>query len=195
MISTRQLRYFDALARHGHFGRAAEHCAVTQPALSMQIAAMERDLGVDLIERRSSGIALTGAGREIARRVEKILNDLRDITDYAANCKAPLTAPIHLGVIPTIAPYMLPRLLLLLRERHPALELHVRETQTRSLLAELLDGTLDLVVLALPVAHSDIETLVLRDDRFVLAVPPGRSFGHHARVSPELAARLQAAAR
>jgi LysR family transcriptional regulator, hydrogen peroxide-inducible genes activator len=186
MISTKQLRYFDAVARLGHFGRAAEHCAVTQPALSMQIGILERQLGVELVERRSKGIGLTEVGREIARRASKILVELRDISDYAANCKAPLSVPIRLGVIPTVAPYMLPRLLLSLREHHPDLALHIRETRTHSLMAELVAGSLDLLVLALPVEHPDIETTELRADRFLLAVPPGRTFGSGVLISPDL---------
>lgn len=186
MISTKQLRYFDAVARLGHFGRAAEHCAVTQPALSMQIGALEKQLGLELIERRSKGIALTETGREIARRASKILLELRDISDYAANCKAPLSVPIRLGVIPTVAPYMLPRLLLSLRKHHPDLALHIREAQTHSLMAELVAGSLDLLVLALPVERKDIETVELRSDRFLLAVPRGRTFGSRVRISPDM---------
>jgi LysR family transcriptional regulator, hydrogen peroxide-inducible genes activator len=186
MITTKQLRYFDAVARLGHFGQAAEACAISQPALSMQIAELERQLDVVLIERRPKGVRLTGPGREIARRAERLLLDLRDIFDYAATCKAPLTAPIRLGLIPTVAPYVLPTLLLSLRERHSGLELRIREAQTRSLLAELLAGSLDLLVLALPIPHPEIQTSVLRDDRFLLAVPSWRTFGSRVRISPEL---------
>jgi LysR family hydrogen peroxide-inducible transcriptional activator len=185
MLSTKQLRYFEALARHGHFGRAAEQCGVSQPALSMQISELEQQLGVALIERRSKGVALTDAGREVAARAAKVLIDLRDITDYAASCRAPLTAPIRFGVIPTIGPYLLPQLLLGLRAQHPDLELAIRETQTRTLLSELLAGGLDLLLLALPVDHPDVETLPLAADRFLLAVPPDRTFGARVRISPE----------
>lgn len=186
MISTRQLRYLDAVARLGHFGRAAEHCAVTQPALSMQITELERELGVELIERRPKGLVLTAAGREIADRAAKILLAVRDIADYAASCRETLAGPVRLGVIPTIAPYLLPQLLLKLRERHPDLALAVREAQTRTLTAELLDGRLDLLVLALPIEHAEVETLELGADRFLLAFPPQRSFGRRVRVSPEV---------
>lgn len=186
MISTKQLRYFDAVARLGHFGRAAQNCAVTQPALSMQIAQLERHLGVELIERRSNGIALTEAGREIARRASNILVELRDLSDYAANCRAPLSVPIRLGVIPTVAPYLLPRLLLSLRQHHPDLALYIRETQTEGLMSELVAGSLDLLVLTLPVNHPDIETTELRADRFLLAVPPGRRFNSRVRITPEM---------
>ena len=146
MISIKQLRYLDAISRFSHFGKAAAHCAVTQPALSMQIQEMEKDLGVQLVERRPKGASLTEAGREIARRGGRILKEVRDIRDYARQAGRPLAAPIRLGVIPTVAPYVLPPLLPMLRERFPELDLHVRETHTQQLIAELIDGTLDLLV-------------------------------------------------
>ncbi|MGL4973928.1 MAG: LysR family transcriptional regulator, partial [Bosea sp. (in: a-proteobacteria)] len=148
MISTKQLRYFDALARLGHFGRAAAHCAVTQPALSMQIGALEQQLGVTLVERRPNGIALTAAGEEVARRAANILLDVHGLTEFAASCRAPLSTPIRLGVIPTIAPYLLPHMLPELRARHPELALQIRETQTDALVTELLATQLDLLIVA-----------------------------------------------
>lgn len=185
MLSTRQLRYFEAVARLGHFGRAAEQCGVSQPALSMQISELEQQLGVPLIERRSKGVVLTAAGREIAERAARILTAVHDVSDYAASCRAPLSAPIRLGVIPTIGPYLLPQLLAALRARHPDLELAIRETQTRTLTTELLAGGLDLLLLALPVEHPDIETLELAPDRFLLAAPPDRTFGSRVRISAD----------
>lgn len=186
MISTRQLKYFEAVARAGSFARAAEHCAVSPPALSMQVSELEATLGVTLIERRHKGLALTEAGQEIAKRAAMILQELRDIADYAARCRAPLSVPLRLGVIPTVAPYMLPGLLLALRTSHPDLTLHIRETQTQRLLAELVAGDLDLLVLALPIEHPDVETRALRADTFLLAAPPGRAFDPKVRVSPDL---------
>lgn len=185
LLSTRQLRYFEAVARLGHFGRAAEQCGVSQPALSMQISELEQQLGVSLIERRSKGVVLTEAGRDIAERARSILAALRDVSDFAASCRAPLSAPIRLGVIPTIGPYLLPQVLVALRARHPGLELAIRETQTRTLTAELLAGTLDLLLLALPIEHPDIETLEIATDRFLLAAPPDHTFGPRVRISPE----------
>ena len=186
MISIKQLRYLDAIARFGHFGKAAEHCAVTQPALSMQIQEMERDLGVQLVERRPKGASLTETGREIARRGGRILREVRDITDYARQSDQPLAAPIKLGVIPTVAPYVLPPLLPILRQQYPQLDLYVRETHTQQLIAELIDGTLDLLLLALPVEHPDIETIQLLEDRFLLALPADRQVHGHIRATPEL---------
>lgn len=185
MISMKQLRYFDALARFGHFGRAADQCSVTQPALSMQISQLERDLGITLVERRSNGIVLTVAGREIARRAAAILLDIRALSEFADGCRAPFSAPIRLGVIPTIAPYLLPRLLPRLREDYPQLALHIRETQTHTLVADLLATDLDLLVVALPIAGDDMATMEVRQDRFLLAVPaadPGYPF---SPISPD----------
>ncbi len=186
MISLKQLRYLDAIARHGHFGKAAAHCAVSQPALSMQIQELEQELGVQLVERRRQGAQLTETGREVARRAQRILNEVRDIGDFARQCHAPLSTPVRLGVIPTIAPYVLPALLPLVRADYPQLVLHVRETHTQQLLAELNDGTLDLLLLALPVEHPEIETLRLIEDRFFLAMPPGRKLRRRVKATPEL---------
>jgi LysR family hydrogen peroxide-inducible transcriptional activator len=171
MPTLRQLRYLDALSRFRHFGMAANYCAVTQPALSTQIQDLEKKLGVDLVERRYKDVQLTAVGREVAERAARILADVRDLSEFASLRATPLSGDLRLGVIPTIAPYLLPPLLPLLRERYPALHLHIRETQTQALIDELVSGGLDLLLLALPAEHGDIETLPLFDDRFVLALP------------------------
>ena len=171
MPTLRQLRYFEALARLGHFGKAADHCAVTQPALSMQIQEMEQELGVMLAERRARGVVLTDSGREIAERARRILSDVRDIQDFARSRAEPLSGPLHFGVIPTIAPYVLPPLLPLMKQARPKLELRIRETQTAPLLRDLLEGGLDLLLLALPVDNPDVDTAPLFDDPFLLASP------------------------
>lgn len=171
MTSLKQLRYFEAVARFNHFGRAAEHCAVSQPALSMQIQELEKNLGLQLVERRSKGVRLTVEGKEMALRASRILAEVRDLTDFARQRASLLSGALHLGVIPSVAPYVLPPLLPILREQYPGLDLHIRETQTQVLLQQLLDGTLDLLLLALPVNHPEIETARLFEDRFLLALP------------------------
>ena len=170
MITLRQLRYLAALARNRHFGKAAEECAVTQPALSMQIRELERELGVDLIERRPGEIAVTETGIEVARRADHILAATRDLVDFARH-RDVLSGPLKLGIIPTLAPYLLPRVLPLLQARYAALRLDVRETQTDTLVEELAVGALDCLLLAMPVEGADVETIVLFDDRFLLAAP------------------------
>lgn len=170
MITLRQLRYLSALARHKHFGRAAADCAVTQPALSMQVREMEREIGADLVERRPGDIVLTEIGLDVARRGEHILAATRDLVDFARHREV-LSGQLRLGIIPTLAPYILPRLLPLLQTQYPQLRLEVRETQTKLLLAELAIGALDAVMLALPAEADEVETLPLFTDAFLLAVP------------------------
>ena len=134
-VTLKQLRYFDALAREQHFGRAADTCAVTQPALSMQIHELEQSSASSLVERTRAGVLLSDKGREIAARAARILSDVRELIDFAQHASGVLSGSLRLGVIPSVAPYMLPPLLPLLRESYPSLELHVRETQTQPLTA------------------------------------------------------------
>ena len=186
MISLKQLRYFDAVAREKHFGRAAEQCAVTQPALSMQIQDLEEQLGTQLLERGRRGVMLTASGREIAERAAKVLTDVRDIVDFARHQGDVPAGRLHLGVIPSIAPYILPPLLPVLREQYPDLDLHLRETQTQHLVRELLDGQLDLLLLGLPVDDPRIETAALFNDRFLLATSKSHPITASLRATPEM---------
>lgn len=166
----RQLRYLAALARHRHFGRAAEDCAISQPALSMQVRELEREIGVELVERRPNEIALTDTGLEVAERAEQILAATRDLIDFARH-RDVLSGSLKLGIIPTLAPYVLPRVLPRLQTKYPRLRLELRETQTKVLLQELARGELDCIMLALPAEDANVETLRLFDDPFLLAVP------------------------
>jgi LysR family transcriptional regulator, hydrogen peroxide-inducible genes activator len=186
MVSLRQLRYFLAVARSGHFGAAAERCAVTQPALSMQIQELEKELGLQLLERGRKGVGLTAGGRDIAVRAARVLADVRDLVDSARHLSDAFSGPFRFGAIPSIAPYLLPQLLPLMRARHPDLDLHLRETQTQRLLEELADGDLDLVLLALPIEHPGVETMSLFEDRFLLAVPASRVIAKNVRATPDL---------
>jgi LysR family hydrogen peroxide-inducible transcriptional activator len=170
MVTLRQLRYLTALVRHGHFGRAAESCAVTQPALSMQIRELERELKVDLLERRSGEFALTETGREIAQRAGRVLTDVQDLVDFARHKDQVLTGALRLGIIPSLAPYLLPRILPMLQKKYPALRLEVRETMTKQLVGELERGDLDVMMAALPIEHPAFETLQLFRDPFLLAM-------------------------
>jgi LysR family transcriptional regulator, hydrogen peroxide-inducible genes activator len=185
-ITLKQLRYFEALAREQHFGRAAEACSVTQPALSMQIQELEASLGISLVERTRNGIKLTPKGAVVAARAQKLLSDARDLIDFARQSAGILSGTLRLGVIPSVAPYVLPPLLPLLREAYPALELHVRETQTQPLTDELLEGKLDVLLLALPLKHPDIEGLAIFNDRFLLAMPQSKKLSGRVRATREL---------
>jgi LysR family transcriptional regulator, hydrogen peroxide-inducible genes activator len=143
MLTLRQLRYLDALARHGNFGRAAEECAISQPALSMQIRELEQELGAELVTRRHGMTVLTEAGVEVARRAGPILSATRDLADCVRHGGPLLSKTLRLGVIPTLAPYVLPLLLPELHRTHPDLCLDLLETQTKTLVTELAQGTLD----------------------------------------------------
>jgi len=171
MITFRQLRYFSALARHRHFGRAADDCAVTQPALSMQIRDLEKELGLVLVERRPGEVVITDAGLDVVRRADSMLMAQRDLVEFARQRGRLLGGRLQLGIIPSLAPYVLPKVLPRLQQEYPDLTIELRETQTRLLVAELAAGRLDLVMLALPVSEADIETLPLFEDPFLLAVP------------------------
>lgn len=173
MTSFRQLRYFEALARTRHFGRAAEACGVTQPALSMQIRELEAHLRVALVERGREGVRLTAAGEDVLARTRSILIAVSDLETAAAAQGGVLDGRFRLGIIPSIAPFLLPRLLPLVRQRFPTLDLALRETQTDVLLGELLAGELDAAILSLPVDSADCLSLPLFDDAFLLAVPAG----------------------
>lgn len=171
MLTLRQLRYFKALAETGHFGRAADACSVTQPALSMQIKELEAELGVTLFERRRSGVRLTADGREALGRAGQILREAQELQGFATSREGPLGRGLSLGVIPTIAPYILPAALPELQKRAPDLDLTLHEAQTAQLLAELADGDIDVALLALPAGDQHFDSLPLFDDRFLLAMP------------------------
>jgi LysR family hydrogen peroxide-inducible transcriptional activator len=160
-----------SLDEHRHFGRAAAACAVTQPALSMQIRELEKQLGVALVERRPGEVALTDTGAEVARRGEHMLTAARDLEDFARHHARLLTGKLTLGVIPTLAPYLLPCILPKLQHAYPELRVELRETQTKILLEELARGALDVLLLALPLGEAEIETAGLFHDPFLLAVP------------------------
>jgi LysR family hydrogen peroxide-inducible transcriptional activator len=171
MVTLKQLHYFVALARLRHFGRAAEDCAVTQPALSVQIRDLEALLGAKLVVRDRTGVLLTELGEEVARRARLILADTQELLAFARQGSTLLGGPLRLGVIPTIAPYLLPFVLPLLQQRYPWLDLNLREAQTRSLVQELEDGGLDAVLLSLPVDTRRLASIALFDDPFLLLTP------------------------
>ena len=170
-FTLRQLRYFDALARHGHFGRAAESCAISQPALSVQIKELETSLGTVLFERTARHVRLTGFGEEFAQRVTEILRSIDELADMARASHDNLAGPLRIGVIPTIAPYLLPTLLGQLAEHHEMLDLHIRESMTPRLIEELAEGRLDTAILALPVSEPAFTEVELFRENLVLVRP------------------------
>jgi LysR family transcriptional regulator, hydrogen peroxide-inducible genes activator len=170
-VTLRQLRYFDALARHGHFGRAAEACAISQPALSMQIKEMEAALGGLLLERSARQVSLTRFGEELAGRVRDILRSVDELGDFARASRDRLAGRLRIGLIPTIAPYLLPRIIANLTRMHPELNIQVRETLTPRLIQELAEGRLDTAILALPVSEPSLAEVALFSENFLLVRP------------------------
>jgi len=182
MITLKQLRYLSALSHHRHFGKAAKACAVTQPALSMQIQELEAELGVPLVERRPGEVTLTDIGEDVVHRAERVLAGTRDLADFARHRGRLLTGQLQLGVIPSIAPYVLPKILPVLQRRYPDLQIMLRETQTWALIEELTRGSLDVIMLALPADDAEIESIRLFDDPFLLAVPSTDNRSERERV-------------
>src|ERR1700761_1395236 len=172
-VTLRQLRYFDALARHGHFGRAAEACSISQPALSMQIREMEKVLGGALLERGARQLALTKFGEELLQRVRDILRSVDELGDFARASRDRRAGRLRIGMIPTIAPYLLPKVIENLARLHPELDIHVRETLTPRLIKEVAEGRLDTAIVALPVSEPTLTEVALFTENFLLVRPGG----------------------
>ncbi|MCB1458091.1 MAG: LysR family transcriptional regulator, partial [Nitratireductor sp.] len=172
-LTLKQLRYFEALARHGHFGRAADACAISQPALSMQIRELEETLGTTLFERAARQVRLTSFGEEFAIRARETLRSVEELEDLARASRDRLIGRLRIGVIPTIAPYLLPAIISDLTRVHEGLDIHVRETMTSRLVQELLEGRLDTAIVALPVSEPTLSEVALFTENFVLVRPGG----------------------
>lgn len=170
-LTLKQLRYVDALARQGHFGRAAEVCAISQPALSMQVRDLEAALGTPLFERSARQVRLTSFGAAFVERARDILRAVDELGDLARAAQDGLAGQLRLGVIPTVAPYLLPGLLPALARAWPDLDLHLREALTQRLLTELRAGGLDAAIVALPVSEPGIDETPLFTESFVLVRP------------------------
>ena len=167
-ITLRQLRYFEALARHSHFGRAATACSISQPALSVQIKELEEMLGATLFERGARQVRLTGVGEVLAQRIRDILSAVDELGNLSRASSGKTLARLRIGIIPTIAPYLLPKLIQRLNQVNPSLDLHVRETLTSKLMHELTEGTLDAAIVALPVSETAFTEVELFEEDFVL---------------------------
>ena len=170
-VTLRQLRYFDALARHVHFGRAAEACVISQPALSMQIKELEEALGTVLLERSARQVRLTQFGVEAAQRVRDILRSVDELGDVARASRERLLGRLRMGMIPTIAPYLLPAVIANLTRKYPEVDIHVREGLTPKLLQELEAGRIDTAIVALPVSEPSLIEVALFAENFLLIRP------------------------
>ncbi|MFD9130214.1 LysR substrate-binding domain-containing protein [Kitasatospora sp. NPDC059571] len=174
--SVAQLRAFVAVAEHRHFREAAAATGTSQPALSGAVAALEEALGARLVERTTRRVMITPLGERVADHARRVLGSLHALTEEVEAARRPFTGPLHLGVIPTVAPYLLPTVLRLVRDRYPDLELHVHEERTHTLLDGLAAGRLDLLLLALPAGGAaPTRDIPLFDEDFVLLTPPGHA--------------------
>ncbi|MBK8174684.1 MAG: hydrogen peroxide-inducible genes activator [Rhodospirillales bacterium] len=184
----RQLRYLVAVAEHRHFGRAAEDCLVTQSTLSAGIRELEDVLGATLVGRSKRRIAMTPLGEDIVQRARAMLRAANDMVDAVEAGTQPLSGLLRLGVIPTVAPYVLPKALPSLRADYPRLRLYLREDQTARVLDLLDGGRLDGAIIALPYATNDLEIMPLGDDALLIACPKTHRFAGRERLqSGELA--------
>ncbi|MBS1201432.1 MAG: hypothetical protein H6R27_2110 [Proteobacteria bacterium] len=183
-MNLRDLQYLVALAETGHFGEAAERCHVSQPTLSAQVKKLEEYLGVQLFERQPRKVSLTDVGRRIVERARLIVQQAEDIRGVARASRDPLTGKLRIGLIPTIAPYLLPRVASRLRTRLPGLQLMLYEYQTDPLLGKLRAGELDLAILALPADTTGLETRALFAESFVVAMPRNHRLSARKRLKP-----------
>lgn len=170
-LTLKQLRYFTALAQHGHFGRAADTCAISQPALSLQIKELEANLGTPLFERSAKSARLTNFGEVFAERVREILRSVDDLAELARAAQEGLIGPLRIGVIPTVAPYLLPSVIRDVSQHFPGLDIRVHETLTPKLIRELHEGRLDTAIVALPISDPALAEVPLFKEDFVLVRP------------------------
>jgi LysR family hydrogen peroxide-inducible transcriptional activator len=178
-LTFKQLRYFEAMSRHCHFGRAADACAITQPSMSMQIRDLEDALGAALFERGARQVRLTSFGQEFVPRVREILRSVDELEDLARASRVRLLGRLRIGVIPTVAPYLLPTVIGNLMGVYAGIDIHVRETLTQKLIQELAEGRLDAAIVALPVSEPSFAEIALFHEDFVL-VRPGEDEGKPA---------------
>lgn len=179
------LRYIVALARERHFGRAAEKCFVSQPTLSVAVKKLEDELGVILFERTPHEVRVTGIGLRVVAQAERVLTEAALVQEIATAGKDPLTGPLRLGVIYTIGPWLLPRLVPLLKERAPAMPLLIEENYTHRLVEKLKAAELDLIVIALPLAEPGLVAQPVYDELFRTLVPANHPWADAKAVDPQ----------
>ena len=180
-----ELRYIVAVARERHFGRAAEACFVSQPTLSVAVKKLEEELGLQLFERGQGEVSVTAAGQKIVEQAQRVLEEAARIREIAAAGRDPLAGPLRLGAIYTIGPYLLPKLIPILRRAAPAMQLHIQENFTHVLAELLKNGEADVIAIALPFQEPGIETRAVYDEPFMVAVPKGHPWQERKRISSE----------
>lgn len=170
-MNIRDFEYLVALCELKHFGKAADACFVSQPALSMQIKKLEESLGVQLLERTNKSVMLTDQGMIIATRAKQILNQIDEIKEIAKSAKDPFSGEIRIGIFPTLAPYLLPLIIPQLSKAYPKLSFYLIEEQTSQLIEQLRNGKIHAAFLAMPIAEKAFEHVTLFEEEFLLAVP------------------------
>jgi LysR family hydrogen peroxide-inducible transcriptional activator len=180
-----ELRYIVAVARERHFGRAAETCFVSQPTLSVAVKKLEDELGVTLFERGPGEVSVTPAGSKIVEQAQRVLEEASRIREIAAAGKDPLAGPLRLGAIYTIGPYLLPKLIPIIRRTAPAMQLLIQENFTHRLAEELRSGEVDVILVALPFEQPGVVTRAVYDEPFLVAVPKGHPWENRKRVTSE----------
>lgn len=180
-----ELRYIVAVARERHFGRAAETCFVSQPTLSVAVKKLEDELGVALFERGPGEVTVTPAGTKIVEQAQRVLEEAARIREIAAAGRDPLAGPLRLGAIYTIGPYLLPKLIPLLRKNAPSMQLLIQENFTHRLAEELKSGEVDVILVALPFEQPGVLTRAVYDEPFLVAVPKGHPWENRKRVTTE----------
>jgi LysR family transcriptional regulator, hydrogen peroxide-inducible genes activator len=184
-VTLTELRYIVAVARERHFGRAAENCFVSQPTLSVAVKKLEEELGVILFERGPGEVTVTPPGQKIVEQAQRVLEEAARIKDLAAAGRDPLAGPLRLGAIYTIGPYLLPKLIPILRKNVPAMQLHIQENFTHRLSEALKSGEVDVILIALPFDEPGIETSAVYDEPFFVAVPKGHPWEARKRITSE----------
>ncbi|MDO5652092.1 MAG: hydrogen peroxide-inducible genes activator [Moraxella sp.] len=171
MITLRQLEFALAVAKHKHFKRAAEDCNISQSALSLGIAELEKQLDTQIFERNNKQVLITPIGQELLERAQRIFSDINDLTSLAHNHHTPLDYPMTIGMIPTIAPYLLPKVLPTLKNKYPNFEINVVEKQTERLIEQVRYGHLDTAIIALPYAVDGLHVFEFWQENFFALFP------------------------
>jgi len=188
-VTLTELRYIVAVARERHFGRAAETCFVSQPTLSVAVKKLEEELGVALFERGPGEVTVTPPGQKIVEQAQRVLEEAARVREIAAAGRDPLVGPLRLGAIYTIGPYLLPKLVPIMRRNAPQMPLLIQENFTHNLSESLKSGEADAILIALPFDEPGIATRAVYDEPFLVAVPKGHDWEGRKRISSDELAR------
>jgi len=184
-VTLTELRYIVAVARERHFGHAAQSCFVSQPTLSVAIKKLEAELGVVLFERGPGEVTVTPVGQRVVEQAQRVLEEAAQVKDIAQSAKDPLAGPLRLGAIYTIGPYLLPKLIPVLRKKAPSMQLLIQENYTHKLGEALKQGEVDVIVVALPFAEPGVATRALYDEPFMVALPQGHPLEKKKHISAD----------